>query len=562
MNIQILDLVVIIAFFIATISIGLWFSRKSGENKESFFLAGRSLTWPLIGASMFATNISAQQFVGQGGLAFSVGIGASIWQLTGVFGIFLLGMLYLPRFLHMRLYTLPQFLEDRYGRGVRVFTSAYSIILILMTALCGSLYAGALVLQKLVGMDSVLSFYVFMLLLGVITTIYTFLGGLKAVVITDFVQNFILILGGICTLGFGLYYASKMPDGLAGLWGLKEVAANGDVFSKWSMYRPADHSAIPTLGIILGGIITAQGVHCFSHEYVQRGLGAKSIYHAKMGTLLGCCFKVLAIFIIGAPGVIAAYLLQDQGVMPDQSFVALVIKVLPVGVSGLVLAGLIAAIMSTIDSDLCACSSLYTIDFYLRKHPEASEKKTVMVGRIFMIGLIIVAMLWTPLITSFKHLFQYIQAMTSYIVPPIVVVYIAGLYYRRSNNPAALATLIFGILAGMASFCMSNLKTFAEGTFSNAPWLRDSLLAAHNFLPGWLTGLHFLYSCFALFILCAVIMVVVSHLTPPPSPEQRDAAKLHDYGVFKTESVHAKRKVTIMVVVLTIITAVTIWAVA
>lgn len=561
MDVQILDLIVIVAFFIVTIAIGLWYSRKSGENKESFFLAGRTLTWPLIGASMFATNISAQQFVGQGGLAFSVGIGASIWQLTGVFGIFLLGMLYLPRFLHMRLYTLPQFLEDRYGPSVRAFTSGYSIILILTTALCGSLYAGSLVIQKLLGMDSARSFYVFMVLLGVTATIYTFLGGLKAVVITDFIQNFILIFGGLFTLGFGLYYASKMPGGLAGLWGLKEVTATGEIFSKWSMYRPAGHADIPTLGIIIGGAITAQGVHCFSHEYVQRGLGANSIYHAKMGTLLGCCFKVLAIFIIGAPGVIAAYLLQGQGVMPDQSFVALVIKVLPVGVTGLVLAGLIAAIMSTVDSDLCACSSLYTIDFYLRKHRDASEKKVVWVGRIFMVVLIIIAMLWTPIITSFKHLFQYIQAMTSYIVPPIVAVYIAGLYYPRSNKPAALATLIFGVLAGIGSFFISSLKTFAEGTFSNVPWMHDSLMAAHNFLPGWLTGLHFLYSCFALFILCSVIMVVVSHLTPPPPPECRDAAKLHDYGAFKSKSAQGRRNVTIMIVVLAIITAVTIWAV-
>jgi len=561
MKVQLLDLIVIVAFFIVTIAIGLWYSRKSGESKEKFFLAGRTLTWPLIGASMFATNISAQQFVGQGGLAFSVGIGASIWQFTGVFGIFLLGMLYLPRFLHMRLYTLPQFLEDRYGASVRAFTSGYSIILILTTALCGSLYAGAFVIQKLLGMDSALSFYAFMVILGITATIYTYLGGLKAVVITDFIQNFVLIFGGLFTLAFGLYYASKMPDGLAGLWGLKEITATGEIFSKWSMFRPANHTEIPFLGILLGGAITAQGVHCFSHEYVQRGLGANSIYHAKMGTLLGCCFKVLAIFIIGAPGVIAAYLLRDQGVMPDQSFVALVIKVLPVGITGLVLAGLIAAIMSTIDSDLCACSSLYTIDFYLRKHPDTSDKKVVLVGRIFMLGLIIVAMLWTPLITSFKHLFQYIQAITSYIVPPIVVIYIAGLYYPRSNKPAALATLIFGILAGIGSFFISNLKTFAEGTFSNIPWMHDNLIAAHSFLPGWLTGLHFLYSCFALFILCSIIMAAVSHLTPPPPAECRDAAKLRDYGVFKNEPPHAKRNVAIMIGFLAAITAVTIWAV-
>ena len=559
MNIEVLDLVVIVAFLILSIGIGLWFSRKSGENSESFFLAGRSLTWPLIGASMFATNISAQQFVGQGGLAFSVGIGASIWQLLGVVGIFLLGMLYLPRFLHMRLYTLPQFLEDRYGRSVRVFMSGYSIILILTTALCGSLYAGALVIQKLAGVDSMFSFYLFMVILGATTTFYTYFGGLKAVVVTDFIQNIVLILGGLLTLGFGLHAASKTPDGLAGLWAMKEVLPTGEVFSKWSMYRPAGHSEIPTLGIILGGILMAQGVHCFSHEYVQRGLGAKNIYHAQMGSLLGCCFKVLAVFIIGAPGVIAAYLLAGQGVMPDQSFVALVIKVLPPGLTGLVLVGLIAAIMSTIDSDLCACSSLYTVDFYVHKHPDASEKKMVWVGRLFMLGLIIFALLWTPLITSFKHLFQYIQAMTGFIIPPIVVVYIAGLYYPRSNNPAALATLIFGIIAGMASFIISNLQKFAEGTFSNVSWLRDGLMAAHHSLPGWLTGLHYLYYCFALVILCSVVMIVVSHVTPPPPPECRDAVKLHDHGAFKVKTAHSRGKIAIMIGVLVIITAITLW---
>ena len=178
-----------------------------------------------------------------------------------------------------------------------------------------------------------------------------------------------------------------------------------------------------------------------------------------------------------------------------------------------------------------------------------------------MVGLIIFALLWTPLITSFKHLFQYIQAMTGYITPPIVVVYIAGLYYPRSNKPAALATLIFGILAGMASFFISNLKTFAEGTFSDVSWLREGLMAAHHSLPGWLTGLHYLYYCFALFILCSVIMIVVSHATPPPPPECRDSAKRHDHGAFETKTVHGRRKITIMLWVMVIITAITIWLV-
>ena len=561
MNIEALDLVVMIAFLIVSIGIGLWFSRRSGENSESFFLAGRSLTWPLIGASMFATNISAHQFIGQGGLAYSVGVGASIWQLVGVFGIFLLGMVFLPRFLHMRLYTLPQFLQDRYSVAVRSFMSGYSIILIVATLLTGSLYAGALILQKLLGMHSLFSLYAFIVVLAVASTFYTYLGGLKAVVLTDFIQNIVLILGGMLTLIFAFLYISKMPGGLAELLNLKEVTSGGEEFSKWSMYRPANHKEIPFLGVISGALVMAVGVHCFSHEYVQRGLGAKNIYHGKMGALFGCVLKVVAIFIIGVPGVLAAYILKDEGVIANESIIVLIIKILPVGVTGIVLAGLIAAIMSTIDSALCACSSLFTIDFYLRKNPDVSEKKSVLVGRIAMIICMAAGILMSPFIASFEHLFQYIQAVTAYIVSPMVVVYLAGLYFPRSNNQAAVTTLLVGIITGLGVFFINNLNDFAEKTFNDIPLIRNALIAAYDFLPGWLTGLHYLYYCFALFILSSIIMIVVSYVTPPPPAECRDAAKRHDHGAFETKTVHSPRKIAIMIGILVIITAITIWLV-
>jgi SSS family solute:Na+ symporter len=559
MNIAALDLVVLIVFLVGSIAVGLWFSRKSGENSESFFLAGRTLTWPFIGASMFATNISAHQFIGQGGLAYTVGVGASIWQLIGVVGIFLLGMVFLPKFLHMRLYTLPQFLEDRYGRSVRSFISGYSIILIITTLLTGSLYAGALILQKLLGMDSVFSLYVFIVVLAVASTFYTYLGGLKAVVLTDFIQNIVLILGGVLTLVFALLYVSKMDGGFAALANLKEVTDGGEVFSKWSMYRPANHQGIPFLGIVTGALVMGVGVHCFSHEYVQRGLGAKNIYHGKMGALFGCVLKVVAIFIIGVPGVLASYILKDQGVAANESIIVLIMKILPVGIVGIVLAGLIAAIMSTIDSALCACSSLFTIDFYQKKNPDVSEKKSVLVGRIAMLVCVIVGILMCPFIASFEHIFQYIQAITGYIVGPMVVVYLAGLYFPRSNNQAAVATLLIGIVTGLGAFFINNLINFAEGTFADVPLIRNALLAAYDFLPAWLTGLHFLYVCFALFVLSSVVMIVVSYVTPPPPPECRDAAKLHDHGAFETKTVHGRRKIAIMIGVLVIITAITIW---
>src|SRR3989339_5135 len=543
---QAIDAVVIIVFLIATIVVGLWYSRKAGTNKEEFFLAGRTLTWPLIGASLFATNISTQQFVGQGGLAYSIGIGACFFQLLGAVATMLLGLVFAPRFLRMRLYTLPQFMEERFSPGIRAFLSGFSIVTMAIAGLSGVLYSGAIIMQRVFNLESTFSLYISVVVLAVTAALYTLAGGLKSVVITDFIQNAVLLLGGLAILIFALIYASHMPDGLAGMWYLKEVAADGRIFSKWSLFRPYDHAIIPWFGLITGGLIVAINGHCTSQDYLQRCLGAKNIYHASMGSLFASLLKVVAVFLIGVPGVIAAYIFQGQNVVPDQAFTALIIKILPAGITGLVLAALIASIMSSVDSVLAACSSLYTVDFYLKKHKNIDEKKYVSVGRITMVVVMLIGILWIPVISSFSHLYVYFQQFISYIAPPIFTVYLFGLFYKRANHVGAMATLILGTAMGAFVFFLTSIKNMAVITFAEVAFMRNLLMGIHNFFPAWLTGMNFLYGCFYHFLFCVAAMLTFSHLTPPPPIEKQEAAKRNDKGGFDNETPYASRNVKIM----------------
>src|SRR3989339_188729 len=256
-NLHAIDLAVIALSLGFTVFMGLWYSRHAGDNKEEFFLAGRSLTWPLIGASLFAANISSQQFVGQGGLAFSLGIGAVIFQLVGSIAIMVFGLILLPMYLRRRLFTLPQFMEDRFGREIRLFLSGTNIFMLATTSLSGVLYSGSIVMQKVLGFQSQ-------------TSLYTGVEIIAAL--------------------FGLY-----------------------------------------------AFIVALYGHATDHDYVQRGLGAKNLYHAKMGALFASLLKIFAVFMIGMPCVIGAYILQGENIAPDHAYAALIMKVLPIGATGLVL---------------------------------------------------------------------------------------------------------------------------------------------------------------------------------------------------------------------------------
>jgi SSS family solute:Na+ symporter len=489
-KISILDSLIILIYFIAIISLGLWISRRQAKGGREFFLAGGTMKWPFIGASLFATNISSQQFVGQAGLAFSVGIIAGGFQLVGALCFILLAAFFIRTYMGLRLATSPEFFEKRYSGRCRTIVSFINLMMIILGNIAAALYAGALVLTHLLGWDQLenaeLLYWVSIFLIGIAAGTYTLTGGLKAVIYCDFVQMIVLMLGGALLLFFGIRE----------LGGLETIFASADSSgeSMWSLYRPWDH-AFGWLPMLTGGFILGVHGHCTDQDYVQRALSAGNLYHAKMGAIFAGFLKTLALLFIAAPGVVASQLFIGQEIVArDNAYVSLLTEVMPTGLLGLCLAGLLAAIMSSVDSGLCACGSLLTYDFFAKIKKNATEKELLKDGRIIMVVLLIVCMLIAPFIRNFKGLFDYLLAVWAFLAPGVFVTVLFGLFYKRSTEKAAFSTLCIGCVLGFFAFCLLNVPILAELKSALPAFLQNKL----NLSP-WIT------------LICAVNMYLMSN---------------------------------------------------
>jgi len=483
LQISVLDAAIVIAYFAGIVALGVWISRRRIRGREDFFLAGREMTWPLIGASMFSTNISSQQFVGQAGAAFTMGITAGAFQLVGAMCFVFLAVFFVQVYMGLRLYTSPEFFERRYSAGCRAFVSAVNILSIVSANIAAALYAGAVVLMTLLGWKSDASLWMAVIVLGVTTGLYTLLGGLRSVIYTDFIQNFLLILGGAVTLVVGVVEAGGIGEVLS----LRDATG----WSMWSVIRPASHT-FGWLPMVTGVLILGVHGHCTDQDYIQRALAAKNVFHAKMGAVFAAFLKVLALFVIAAPGVVAAKLYPnlDSG---DRAYVHLLINVMPVGLTGICLAGLLAAIMSSVDSGLCAASSLLTFDFIAKFAPRLSERMMLVLGRVLIVILLVLCVVWAPFIKNFKGLYLYLVQIWSLTAPPVFVCVVFGLFWRRANAAGAISTLLVGCVSGAFAFAVINVKALA---------------GIKNSLPVYLTNP--LNAGFVITLLCAAVMVVVS----------------------------------------------------
>ncbi|MDA0348101.1 MAG: sodium/solute symporter [Verrucomicrobia bacterium] len=464
MKIQLIDSLIILIYFIGIISLGLWISRKQAKGGREFFLANNSMKWPFIGASLFATNISSQQFVGQAGLAFSIGIIAGGFQLVGATCFIFLSVFFIRTYMGLKLATSPEFFEKRFSGRCRTIVSFMNLMMIILGNIAAALYAGALVLTNLLGWDTgehaekLYWFSVF--IIGIAAGTYTLLGGLKAVIYCDFVQTAVLVLGGLLLLYFGI----SAVGGPSVLF----AATDGNGEPMWSLFRSWDHD-FGWLPMLTGGLILGVHGHCTDQDYVQRALSAGSVYHAKMGAIFAGVLKTLALFVIAAPGVVAAQYFQgqDTGVI-DNAYVSLLTSVMPVGFLGLCLAGLLAAIMSSVDSGLCACGSLLTYDFFAKIKKNATEKQLLKDGRIIMVILLIACMLIAPYIRNFKGLFNYLLAVWAFLAPGVFVTVLFGLFYKKSTEKAAFVTLVVGCVLGFAAFCLLSFPSL-EGIKNSLP---------------------------------------------------------------------------------------------
>jgi SSS family solute:Na+ symporter len=439
-----LDVGIVAGYFLLTIAFGLWMGRRKVKSGDDLFLADREATWPMVGASLFSANISSQQFVGQAGLAYTIGIAAGAFQMVGAMCFVFLAVFFVEVYLGLRLRTAPEFFERRYNSGSRLFVAAINIVMILAANIVTALYAGATVITDLMGWSTAFHFNLAVVVIAVAAGLYTVLGGLRSILWVDLMQATLLVLGGALTLVLAVNAAG----------GVEAVLAHRDVAgdNPWSIVRPWTHP-YGWLPLLTGAVILGVHSHCTDHDYVQRALAARSVFHSKMGAVFAGFLKVLALFIIAAPGVVAAKLIPGLA-HPDQAYTRLITEYVPSGLVGLVMAGLLAAILGTVAAGLSASSAMLVFDFVGKFRPKMTEEKKVKLGRAVMIGILILCALLAPSIKNFQGVFGYLVRIWSLLAPPVFVCVVFGVFSKRATSRGAVATLTVGCVLGAAAFWM------------------------------------------------------------------------------------------------------------
>lgn len=448
-----LDLAIVLTSFVATLALGAWFGRRKVESTEGLFLADREATWPLIGASLFSANISSQQFVGQAGLAYAIGLAAGGFQLVGALCFTLLAVFFVDVYLGLRLRTAPEFFELRYHTGARVCVSAINIVIILAANVTTALYAGATVLSDLAGWHSPVRFYLAIGVIGLAAGVTTIVGGLRSVLWMDLLLATLLVAGGAVTFFSGLHHAGGWTTVLA----MRDTGG----LPRWSVIQPwwREFGWLP---LATGSVILGVHGHCTDQDYVQRALSARSVFHSKMGAIFAAFLKVLALFIIAAPGVLAAKLLPGLA-HPDEAYARLVSTFVPPGLAGLVFAGLFSAILGTVAAGLAAATSLLSFDFIGRLAPAMPEARRVRLGRFIMGALLLGCAVLAPGIRQFQGVYVYIVRLGAAFGPAVFVCVVAGIFTRRASGRGATATLIAGTVFGVASYFVQDSPHLAAG---------------------------------------------------------------------------------------------------
>lgn len=475
-----LDIGIVVVYILLVIGIGVYFTRRGGT-REGYFLAGRSVGWIAIGASLFATNISSEHLLGLAGTGSKSGLAVGHFEWLACLIVLLLGWVFTPFYLRSGVFTMPEFLERRYGPSARWYLSGISIVAYVLTKISISLYAGGILLHAVVGWDMYTSAVVIVLITGV----YTVLGGLSAVIYTDVVQMVLLIAGSLLLTVLGLQEA--------GGWNAVVAATPPDF---WHMFKPMSDPDFPWTGIVFGAPILGIWYWCTDQYIVQRVLSARNLDHAQAGTIFAGFLKILPVFLLVLPGLIA-YALSDGTVTGDRSYAWMVTTLLPSGIKGLVVAGLLAALMSSLSAMFNSTSTLFTMDIYRKLRPDADERRTVLVGRVVTVAMVGLGLLWIPFIgmLSDERMYVYLQSVQGYIAPPIAAVFLFGILWRRGTARGAMAALLTGLLLGMLRFVLE--LTHKVRPFE-APWLVQA------------ATVNFLHVAVLLFGICSLVYVAVS----------------------------------------------------
>lgn len=437
-----IDIYVFIGYFLLMLSIGLGvtFLVKEKQSSKDYFFAGNTLPWWVIGSSVIAANISAEQFIGMTGSGYVVGLGIATYEWLGAIGLLLVAKYFLPIYLKNGIYTMPAFLEKRYDFRLRISLAVFWLLVYWFVNLSSVLYLGALVLNGFLGFDLIQ----WILILAAISGLYAIIGGLKAVAYTDVVQVIFLILGGLTTTFFVLQAISNSNDLILSLELLVEKAP--EKFDLILDKSNPNYKYLPGISVILGGLWVANIAYFGCNQYIiQRSLAAKNIKEAQQGMAFAAFLKIFIPLIVVLPG-IAAFVLEADIGKPDEAYPWLLNNYIPAGFKGLAFAALVAAIVSSLSSMVTSASTIFTFDIYQPIfNKKVSDQKLVVVGRIMSAVSLSIGVLVAPMLTTLDQAFQYIQDFTGMVTPGIVVVFLFGMFWKGAKATAALWTIILTI---------------------------------------------------------------------------------------------------------------------
>jgi SSS family solute:Na+ symporter len=550
------DWILVGVYFSIIFGVAWWAIRKRQKTSTDYFLAGRHLGWMIVGASIFASNIGSEHLVGLAGTGATDGVAMAHFELHA-WCLLVLGWVMIPFYMRSRVFTMPEFLELRYSPTARTVLSIISLLAYVLTKIAVGIFAGGVVFSVLLpeislfGLDS---FWVGSVLVILITGLYTILGGLRAVAYTEAIQTLVLIVGSALVTVFGLQ--------AMGGWAELRSVVNPEMFNLWKPLVPAGmegtwapvkeagrmawyfNDNYPWVGMLFCAPILGLWYWCTDQYIVQRALGAPNETEARRGSIAAAFLKLTPVFLFIIPGIICFALaasgknpaLQATMIGPggevlrdnaQSAFPLMVAHVLPSGVRGIVVAGLLAALMSSLAGVFNASSTLFTMDFYSRLHPGVSQERLVWIGRVATAVMVVVGLAWIPVIRGGKGLYDYLQGVSAYIGTPIFVVFFFGVFFKRMNARGALAALITGFTLGLFRLVVDTLVKMIDG-FS---YTEGSLLWVVN-------NIYFQYYSLGIFAVSALVMVAVSRATAPPGYEKLQGLT---YGTLTAEDRRASR---------------------
>ena len=535
MAVQTLDWLIVAGYFAVILGLAWWVIKQRKDTSTDYFLAGRHLGWFVIGASIFASNIGSEHLVGLAGSGATDGVAMAHYELHA-WCLLVLGWVMVPFYMRSKVFTMPEFLEKRFSPAARTVLSVISLVAYVLTKIAVGIFAGGVVFSVLLpdlhflGLDS---FWIGSILVIVLTGIYTIMGGLRAVAYTEALQTVILVFGSVLVTIFGL-------KALGG-WGELRHICGSEMFNLWKplvphglqgTWEPVKEAGrmawyfndnYPWLGMLFCAPIIGLWYWCTDQYIVQRALGAPSEKQARRGSICASYLKLLPVFIFIIPGMICFALAKSGNVeairqvffdangqllrdRAQEAFPLLVANVLPVGVRGIVVAGLLAALMSSLAGVFNASSTLFTMDFYSKFRPKATQHQLVWMGRVATSVMVLIGLIWIPVIRGGKGLYDYLQGVQSYLAPPIFVVFFFGVFNKRLNRKGCLAAMITGFSLGLFRLAVDTPAklvqgfSYSEGSFF---WI--------------LNNIFFQYYSLFIFIVSAVVMVVVSYATQAPA---------------------------------------------